>query len=161
VDALSEFPDLRQRVDGLQMTEADALEVARLRAQQAQYQQAQQSQQQAASQQAQQAQQVQRAQDSVDQWARKLAAQDLDFPAIEALLLPRIPKMLQGVPPQAWPQVLQTQYELIKESGAAFRRAPPAAASAQAPAPLRPSGQGGAMPTPSSMYEAMWTSRAA
>lgn len=157
VDVLSDFQDLRQRVDGLQMTEADAMEVARLRRQQAQYQQQQESQAQAM--QAQQAQQreFQAGQAAVDQWARATAATDPDFAAIEKLLMPKLAQIVEGVPPARWAGLLKAQYELIKE-GAAFRRPATAAAT---PDPLRPTGGGGAARAPSSMYEAMWNRTAA
>jgi hypothetical protein len=157
VDALAEFPDLRQKVDSLLIDEATALETARYRKQQSALQQRQQAQQQ--SQQAEQAhgQAVQSAQIEVDRFCKRMAATDLDYSAIEKLLLPRIPKLLQGVPPSQWPALVQTQYELIKESGLAFRQ--PAAAAAPAAAPLRPMGAGSGQPKPTSLEEAMWGRR--
>lgn len=157
VDALAEFPDLRQKVDSLLIDEATALETARYRKQQATLQQRQQAQQQTqqAEQQTQQA--VQSAQVEVDRFCKRMAATDLDYAAIEKLLLPRIPKLLQGVPPAQWPEMVQNQYELIKESGLAFRQ--PATAAAPAAAPLRPMGAGSGQPKPTSMEEAMWGRR--
>lgn len=157
VDVLSDFQDLRQRVDGLQMTEADAIEVARLRRQQAQYQQQQANQ--AHAMQTHQAQQreVQAGQAAVDQWARATAATDPDFAAIEKLLMPKLAQIVDGVPPAKWAGLLKAQYELIKD-GAAFRRP---ASTAATPDPLRPTGGAGAQRAPSSMYEAMWNRSAA
>lgn len=155
VDALQGFPDLRQKVDGLLMTEADALEVARLRqTQQAQQAQRQQVESQQREQQTQQ-QAVQSAQAAVDAWWKQTAATDIDAPAIEAKLLPHIPALLQGVPPAAWSNVIQQQYRILKEAAGSFRRqTPPPSGGAS---PLRPNGAGSQpQQQPSSMYEAMW-----
>ena len=153
VDALSEHPDLRQAVDSLHMTEAAALELARHRqAQQAQQRQQQQTQQVQQTQQ-QHREAVTQAQGAVDTWCQQMQRTDLDYPAIEAILLPELPNLLAGVPPAQWPAAVQAQYRLIKNSGAAFRRAAPPAPS---PAPLRPNGIGGGQAKPSSLYDAMW-----
>lgn len=151
VDALQEFPDLRQRVDGLQLTEADAMEVAKLRRQQALQQQAMQVQQQTQAQEVAERRAHEAGQSAVDQWAKQTAAVDLDFPAIEKLLLPKLPQLLAGVPPQQWAAVVRANYELIKESGAVFRRPAPSVPDA-----LRPSGSGQGKAPPRSMYEAMF-----
>lgn len=154
VDALSDFPDLRQKVDTLHLTEADALEIARHRKGQQQAQSQQQAHQ-AQQQQTQQHQQaVASAQGAVDTWCKQMQRTDLDYPAIEALLLPEIPNLLQGVSPAQWPQIVQTQYRLIKSSGAAFRRTN--TASAPAPAPLRPNGMGAGAQAPGTMFQAMF-----
>lgn len=158
VDALSEFPDLRQRVDALQIAEADAIELARMRKHQATLQQRQQAEQQTQQQAQQQQQAVQAAQGEVDMLCKRLQGTDLDYPAIEALLLPEIPNLLQGIPPTQWARVVETQYRLIKNSGAAFRRPAPTA-GAPTPAPLRSTGQAGAAAPASSMYDAMWNRR--
>lgn len=151
VDALSEFPDLRQRVDDLQMTEADAMEVAKLRRQQAMQQQHAQAQKQAwQSQQAEQ-QAFDAGMRAVDQWAKTTAATDLDYPRIEKLLMPRLQQMLQGVDPRHWVSVVRAQYETIKEAAGQFRS--PATAT---PDPLRPAGAGATQRAPTSMHEAMW-----
>lgn len=154
VDALAGHADLRQAVDGLQITEAHAIEIARARGQQQAQQQAQQTAQQAQQRQQSEQQAVQRAQADVDAWWKQLASTDLDAPAIEAILLPKLGELLQGVPPAQWVGLMKTQYNLIKESVGAFRR--PAPAATPSPAPLRATGQAGAVGKPSSMHEAMW-----
>lgn len=155
-DPLASFPDLRQKVDGLQIAEADAIEVARLRQQQAQRQQADQSQRQQIEQEQGQQQAVQAAQNDIDTWWKQTASADLDAPAIEAQLLPHIPTLLQGVPPQSWARVVKAQYQILKNAAGAFRQ------SSGSPAipTLRPTGAG-AQPQarPQSMQEAMWGRR--
>lgn len=155
VDALAGHADLRQAVDGLQITEAHAIEIARARGQQQAQQQAQQTAQQAQQRQQESAQTIQRAQADVDAWWKQQAATDLDAPAIEAFLLPKLGDLLQGVPPTQWASLVKAQYNLIKESVGAFRRQAPTPA-APSPAPLRATGQAGAVGKPSSMHEAMW-----
>ncbi len=154
LDALAEFPDLRQAVDGFHMTEAAALELARLRQSQSAIQQ--RAQQQREQQQAQQREQetFTRAQADVDAWTRKMAAQDIDWPAIEEQLLPDIGKLLQGVPPSAWLGVLEAQYGTLKRAAQRFKGS--AAPVAAEPVPLRPVGAGATQRAPQSMAEAMW-----
>ena len=155
VDALQGHADLRQAVDGLQITEQHALEIARARNTQQAQQQHQQAQQQAQQSQQREQQAVQQAQAAVDTWWKQMAATDLDAPAIEKILLPKLGQLLQGVPPTQWAGLVQTQYNLIKESVGAFRQPAPTPA-APAPSPLRATGQAGAVGKPSSMHEAMW-----
>lgn len=157
VDVLADFPDLREKVNGLLMSEADAAHVASLRRQQQQHQQAQQQQRQQIELQQASQQAFAQGQAAVDAWAKRTAATDLDYPAIEKILLPKIGALLEGVPPSQWARIMQTQYELIKESGATFRRSSPS--TAPTPDPLRPAGAGAGAPKPTSMFEAMFGSR--
>jgi hypothetical protein len=151
VDPLAEFPDIAQKVQGLQIAREDAIEIARMRRMQAQQQHSMQSQQ-AQLQQTQQAeQQFKQAQTALDGWARQMAAQDIDWPKIEAKLLPVLPELLKGVPPAAWANVVQTQYRLLKNAAQEFRVTP-----ATTPSPLRPTGAASPQQRPGSMYEAMF-----
>lgn len=154
VDPLKDFPDLRQNVDQLHMTEAAAIETARLRMLHGQRQQQDQQQRQQIEQQNSQRQAVQSAQTAIDTWWKQTAATDLDAPAIEAQLLPHIPALLQGVPPSAWVGVIQAQYKILKGAAGQFRQHSQAGSPA---APLRPTGSGASpQQRPQSMYEAMW-----
>lgn len=154
VDALANFPELRQKVDGLMMTEADALQMAKMIQTQGYQTQLRQQWEQSQHQQQAQQQAVQSAQQAVDQWWKQTAATDIDAPAIEAKLLPHIPALLQGVPPSAWPNVVQQQYRILKEAASGFRRQQQ---PSQDGAPLRPIGAGTQpQQRPGSMYEAMW-----
>lgn len=154
VDALSQFPDLRQAVDNLQVTEQHAMEIARARAQQlaGRHQQEQAQRQQQTQQQEQQA--VQAATSEVDAFCKQLASTDMDYPVIEAQLLPAIPQLLAGLPPNRWKTAVETQYSLLKRMASTVRGASPAA-----PAPiLRPTGQGSPATAPKTMFDAMWGS---
>ncbi len=151
VNPLAEFTDLNEKVNGLQISREDAIEVARLRSQQQAQQRAFETQQ--AQQQTTQAaeQEFKTAQSALDVWARQMAAQDIDWPKIEARLLPVIPELLKGIPPAAWANVVQTQYKLLKNAASEFRQT-----SNPTPQPLRPNGAGSPQGRPSSMYEAMF-----
>lgn len=153
VDALSDFPDLRQKVDQLQISEQDAMEVARLRASQSAVQghYQQERQQRLASEQQQQTFNTARA--GVDAWVKDMAAKDLDWPVIEEQLLPDLKGLLADVPPGAWVNVLQAQYNVLKRASTAFRRT---AAPVAAINPLRPMGAGAPHRTPTTMHEAMF-----
>lgn len=154
IDALADFPDLRQKVDALQLSEADALETARLRKLHGARQQADQQFAQQRQQQEQQQRAVADAQREVDAFVRRMQASDMDFKAVEEQLLPVIPDLLRDVPPARWAAVIQRQYQLIKSTAARFSR--PAPAAQPSSSSLRPEGPGTAQRQPGSMFEAMW-----
>lgn len=162
VDPLASFPDLRAAVDGLQVSEEHALQLARARViEQGQQQRTQQINQQQQEQRAQQQQQeqaqaqVNTALQGIDTFTREMAAKDMDWPVIEAKLLPRVQTLLQNVPPSQWLNIVKTQYELIKDvSAGALRPSTP-----QPGQVLRPTGQGSPAAAPSSMFDAMWGGR--
>lgn len=162
VDPLADFPDLRQKVNSLLISEEDAIALARANQLQTQQQQAQQRQSVQVQQQRQQQEQAQQAQqqrqqatNEVDAFCRQMQGSDLDYSAIEAKLLPVLPQILEGVPPQRWASVVKTQYQLIKEVAGGSRAAGGAQASAQA---LRATGQAAPSAAPRTMMEAMFGS---
>ena len=143
--------DLRERVDGLQISEQDAIRLAQLQSQeQARTQRAQQEQ--AAQQQTQAHQaQVQDAQSRVEDFCKRMQASDLDYKAIESQLVPELGNLLQGVPPAAWSRIVETQYRLLKQTAGAAR-----VRSTQQQNPLRPTGTASPSAVPRSGFEAMW-----
>lgn len=151
-DPLEQYPDLRQKVDGLQITEADALELARSRRVQAiQTQRFEQ----ANAQQANERQEVQARQsglNAVDEFCRRMQSSDLDYARIEAHLVPVIPELIQGVPPSRWAAVVEQQYKLIKNVAGSQRQ------QSQQPAAqvLRPTGSASPAAVPKTAYEAMF-----
>jgi hypothetical protein len=153
IDPLANFPDLRQAVEGLQMTEEYALEVARSRAQQHARQQHQQQQDEQRQTQQQSQQAVQTATKAVDDFCRRMQGTDMDYSLIEAQLLPELQNLLAGVPPAMWAKTVETQYRLLKNAASKFKAAAPAAAPATV---LRATGQGSPAAAPKSMHEAMW-----
>jgi len=159
VDTLSDFPDLRQRVDQMQITEEDALEIARNRSNDAarrtnEQRQTEQRQQQTQQRESQQAEQ--KAWDdglqAVDAFCTDMKKSDLDFAAIESKLLPRIPALIEGVPPAQWASKVKALYEIIKETAGGTK-------TASSTNTLRPTGQASPNHAPKSMHEAMWGSK--
>lgn len=155
IDPLANFPDLRNAVDQMQVTEAHALEIARGRFQQNSHQtlQTRQREQQEHSQQQQQA--FEAGQRAVDEFCKGKQSTDLDYAAIEAQLVPEIPKLLAGVPPQAWRQIVETQYRLMKQAAGSARQA-----SGSSSVVLRPTGSASPQSAPKTAFEAMWGSPA-
>lgn len=151
VDPLAQHPDLRAAVDGFQMPQEHALELARRRAAEAAQTQRQEAerQQQETQQQAQRA--VSNAQQQIDQFCRQMQTSDVDYAAVETELLAAIKEgLLEGVPPAQWAPMVQRQYQLIKKVAASQRTVAPATAV------LRPTGTPTPAQAPSSAFEAMW-----
>lgn len=154
LDALAEFPDLRQAVDGFQMTEAAAIELGRLRKSQEAIQQRNRQQQEQQQAQQREEQVFKKAQADVDAWTRRMAGADMDWPVIEEQLLPDLGRLLQGVPPHAWLGVLEAQYSVLKRAAQKFKGS--VAAAPAEPVPLRPVSAGATQRAPQNMAEAMW-----
>ncbi len=150
VDALADFPELRQRVEAMELDEPTALELARNRAntRAQEQQQLQQTTQHTQTQQGQKA--MQTALQAVDMFANRMKATDLDYAAIEAKLLPRLPALFEGVPPAQWAQKAESLYLLIKESAGSSRTAQTQSNS------LRPTGNASPAQKPKTMMEAMF-----
>lgn len=154
-DPLADFPDLKQAVDNLQMTEQYALELARNRMQQNHAQQASQRQQQERQTQQQEEQAIKGGQLAVDKFCKARMADDLDYPKIEPLLLKEIQDgLLAGVPPSAWPGIVEKTYRLIKQTAQSTRQAAPATSV------LRPTGGESPRQAPQSTFDAMFGAKA-
>lgn len=158
VDPLAAHPDLRQRVDGLMISEADALEIARHRQlgtmrEQATQRQTQQQAQQREQQQVQQAQEqaVNKGLSDIDAFCKQMKASDMDYQVIEAQLEPIIPELVRGVPPERWGAMVKLQYDTIKNTAGRVRQQTPPAGQV-----LRPTGQASPSASPRSMAQAMW-----
>lgn len=147
-DPLAQFPDLRQRVDGYQMDEQSAIELARTRMYQQQAQQAQQAEYQSQQSQQQNQQQRQQAIGIVDQLGQQWSRTDPDFAAKEDVILKQLPEIARNFPPTQWPQQVKMLYSTLS----AMPRPQPVS---RTPSPLRSSGQSAGARQPSSMLEAM------
>lgn len=147
-DPLASFPDLRQRVEGYEMTEQAALEIARSRAYQQQAQTAQQQQEQV-QQQAQDVQQSRRqAVMQIDQLGAQWAKTDPDFTVKEDIILKQLPVIAENFPPSQWLQQVKLLYNTLSAM-------PMQRQVTNTPAPLRASGQGGGARVPKTMQEAI------
>jgi hypothetical protein len=155
VDALAEHPDLRAEVDNLQLTEQRALEIARSRMVQNHQQQASRQHQQVQHSQQQEEQARNASMLAVDRFCKARMADDMDFAAIEPILLKQIEAgLLEGVPYQHRAALVEKTYGLIKQTASATR------ASGPTTSVLRPTGGEPARQAPKTMHEAMWgTSR--
>lgn len=146
-DPLADFPDLRQRVDGYQMDEQTAIELARTRTQQ-NHQQEQQRRSQAQQQQTEQSQQArQHAVAQIDQLGQQWAKTDPDFTFKEDIILKQLPEIARNFPASMWPQQVRILYNTLSSMPAQQRNSNPA--------PLRPSGQGGGARQPKTMLDAV------
>lgn len=151
IDALSAFPDLRDSVDNLQMTEAHALEVARARTHQQHLQQSNQREQQIQQSHQQEQQAIHGGQLAVDRFCKARMTSDLDYAKIEPMLLKEIQGgLLEGVPPQRWAAIVEKTYNLIKQTAGTTR------GQATGGGVLRPSGGDVAQHAPKTAFEAMW-----
>jgi hypothetical protein len=155
VDALAEHPDLRAEVDNLQLTEGRALEIARSRMVQNHQQQASRQHQQVQHSQQQEEQARNASMLAVDRFCKARMADDMDFAAIEPILLKQIEAgLLEGVPYQHRAALVEKTYGLIKQTASATRASTPSTPV------LRPTGGESPRQTPKTMHEAMWgTSR--
>lgn len=155
IDMFSDMPDLKEKVENLQLSPEDAAELARgrthqqiaqQRVRQAQQQQREQEQNQ------QQTQQFERARQqgvlAVDQLCAELKSKDLDFGRIEAALMPRVAELFQDVHPSKWAATLQRQYDLLKSMGAPAR--------GNSAGTLRASGANNPVAKPADMFQAMF-----
>lgn len=148
VDPLSQFPDLRERVNAYQMDEQTAIEMARHRStQQAQqqavnqYQQRQQSEQQSA-------QVRQQAIAEIDRLGSEWARTDPDYAMKEGMITAQAKLISEQFPPHQWPAQVKLMYQTISSM-------PIPKPQTNQPAPLRASGQSGGTRQPTSMLEAL------
>lgn len=155
VDMLSDFPDLRQKVDNGDVDEASAAEIAASRRAQARSRDA--TAQQHTQQQADAAVQEARtkAGSDLDALGADLAGKDVDYPKKFAILRDRgvIDRIAKNVAPQNWVEVFRSAYDALGDVAAAQRTpAPPAGEQ-----PMRRSSKSGSGPNgqPKTVAEAV------
>jgi len=144
IDVLGDFPELRQAVDDMEMTEAHAIELAKHR--RAQAQQQQQQQQDHASQQQRQALEREhaartKATNDIKAWTEQMARESLDWERLEPAIVRYIQgaqQTLRNLPPDQWLANIKAHYDALTSMATA---SPPP--SAGTPRPLRPQGAGG------------------
>lgn len=147
-DPLSDFPDLREKVNAYQMDEQAAIEMARYRNHQQQTQNyilQNQEQQYRASQEANmRSQAISEVARMGDDWAKN----DPDYRYKEDVILKQIPAIKQNFPPHLWPQQVKILYETMSSI-------PMNKPVTNNPPPLRASGQTAGARQPGSMLEAL------
>ena len=124
---LDDFPDLKARVEGQEILEADAIALANARRADAvrRQQQGQQSAQQ------QSAETVKKAQEGalagIEKWTKQMAADDIDYKKKEEQLLGEtLDGVIKDYPPQLWlpAKRLYKGITIMKEAGSAQHKAP-------------------------------------
>jgi len=154
IDPLAGFPDLRERVDALQISESDAIELARNRTVQNNQQQTQQRQQQDRQIEQQSQQAIHGGQVAVDRFCKSRMTSDLDYAKIEPLLLKEVQGgLLEGIPPQRWAAIIEKTYNLIKQTAGSVRTQTTGGSGGGV---LRPSGGDAVKGKPQSGFEAMF-----
>lgn len=152
VDPLEKFPDLRAAVDGMQITEKHAMEVARSRWQQGLVEQRTQAQRQQENTQIERQRVVDGALGQIDQFVKQKAQSDIDYPVIEEILLPQVQQIMASARPEQWRGLIETMYQTIKATTGRVRQSTPSTAGNL----LRPSGASSAKAAPRDGFEAMW-----
>jgi len=148
IDALQQFPDLRERVNSYQMDEQTALEMARHRSiQQAQQKQQQEYQSQQNNQYQAQAMRQQAIQE-IDRMGAEWAKSDPDYAMKEGMITAQAKLISEQFPPHQWPAQVRLMYQTISSM-------PVQRHQSSSPAPLRASGQSAGSRQPSSMLEAL------
>lgn len=145
---LDDFPDLKQQVGDLEITEQAALELARSRRiqERASRESQQLRQEQDASAAHQQA--IQQSVSSVQQMQANWEQTDPDFKALLPHLRAQMESVAREFPPEQWPRVIEMQYRSLKAALAGQQRS-------AAPAPLRGNGHMAGRPAPSNPEEAV------
>lgn len=146
-DPLKDFPDLRQRVDGLELDMASAMEIAKARQFQGLQQQQAQRQQQSQQQQQEQQQMVEQTLSAVDALAVKWSQNDPDYPAKEAIIQQQLPRILKTVPLAQVPAQVEILYDSL--AGVVSQQPKPNVR------PLRPMGASGGNAVPQTSLEAV------
>lgn len=154
VDALAEHPDLRDRVNNLQLTEADAIELARGRMVNGARQQQETQQREVQQRETQEQQAHDQGVLAVDKFCKDKMATDLDYARIEPILQKQIGALLKGVHPSRYAAIVEKTYDMIKETAGMTRTAAPSTSV------LRPTGGASPASKPASMYESMWGTKA-
>lgn len=145
--ALDDYPDLKQKVDDLDMDEADALAVARARNIQNRAERGRADQDAVAKNAEQMEAQINQAKDDIRSLEANWRKTDPDYEAvIEHIDLAAIG---QGFPPAMWAQTLQLQYANIKKAMVST------ASTRSTERPLRGSGHQSGKPAPASAAEAV------
>ena len=143
VDPLDNHPDLKQKVEGFDMSEDAARELASLR----DYSERMKVREQALAEIGQQTEEQQRQQQEVahyannaahelDKWSAEMKAKDPNFEAKEALLLERAQEQFPNMHPAYWPEFVAREYAYLNKA------MPNGAPKQTAPNPIRPGASG-------------------
>lgn len=113
IDLLKDHADLTDKVDSMEISREDALEIAKSRRVQTQQARAQQQQEAAQQNQTQYQDRVNAGINAISQFETQMAAKDIDFAAKRKILEAQIPNIIQTIPPEGWVSAIQTAYNVI------------------------------------------------
>lgn len=125
VDPLDDFPQLKQRVEDMELTREDALAIAKAEVSQRRYQQQTQAQTQATQQQQAYQQAVNSAAQQLSQLDQQLRQQDVNYAQKRALIDPHIESIIKSYPPNQWAAAFMQQWKLVSETAEALGQRPP------------------------------------
>lgn len=148
VDPLSQFPDLRERVNAYQMDEPTALEIARSRSHADAQRKAEQQFNERQQQQRESVNSRQSAIAEIDRLGAEWAKSDPDYAVKEGIITQKANEIAANFPPSQWAAQVKLMYSAISSM-------PVQKPTAPAPAPLRASGQSAGARQPNSMLEAL------
>lgn len=148
VDPLSQFPDLRERVNAYQMDEPTALEIARSRSNADAQRKAEQQFNERQQQQRESVNSRQSAIAEIDRLGDEWAKSDPDYAVKEGIITQKAQEIAANFPPSQWAAQVKLMYSAISSM-------PIQKPTVSAPAPLRASGQSAGARQPNSMLEAL------
>ena len=155
-DPLSDYPDLKNGVDDMELTRDHALELARVRRTNQVMQHQQDREQRNNETQNVQTKAIQQGFSDVQGLAVTWAKSDLDWASKEPMLVKRAGQIQQNYPPHQWGAMARIAYDEITDT---LKTARPAT-QRRDPSPLRPNAIGGGAKEPANLHEAMWGSQA-
>lgn len=140
VDLLDDFPDLKAKVDALEMTPDAAAEVATARRQAATLAARQQHEQRGQQHAQQQKEVVDGALAEISRWQAEAAVKDPQFAAKQKAIIEKIPEVIKSYAPNQWLATIKLLYEntAVPASAPTDTGLPP-----RGPAPIRPNGNRG------------------
>lgn len=148
VDPLSQFPDLRERVNAYQMDEPTALEIARSRANADAQRKAEQQLSERHDQEQRFIKERNEAINDINELGEKWRKNDPDYAIKKDVISQRANEIAENFPPNQWAAQVKLMYSAI--SSMPINKPPP-----NSPAPLRASGKSAGARQPTSMLEAL------
>ena len=133
VDLLEEFPDLKGKVDNLELERPSALELAAARRREAQSEQQRKREEEQRQQDASGEQVQQQALDAITKWDKEMAGGDMDYEVKSAKVNARVKGVMSAYPPRLWLVTLKNIYDSIEV-------VKPAGIPGKGDTPLRPTG---------------------
>lgn len=113
VDSLQDYPDLKQRVEELELTEDDALEIAQARMKRKLEEQSSSEQQQQLMAEEQYKEQAREAENTINEMERQWLAEDPDYMSKRKIIMDDLREIADQYYPHQWPMVVKQIYTSI------------------------------------------------